>query len=239
MADAKESRHRRGFRVRCHLHGGEVGFDKVLWSAEPRLVDNTPGLTLRYLSKDGEEGYPGNLNVTVTYWLGNDNSLKIEYHATTDQDTPVNLEINYGPDRVRSYVGLRETTIIKDDDGHLRFALNGKGVFHFGALDQGWWPDGLLTPTAGGREIVADGSRGRDRGVLALGVRARVVRLRDEAGEGADHDEDREPHELHRRGRELGMWPATPSGRGARSSRRAGRRIPRSGLATGRTRGRS
>ena len=77
--------------IPCHLHGGVQGFDKVLWMAEPLLVDNTPGLKLRYLSKDGEEGYPGNLEVTVHYWLGNDNALRIEYHAVTDRATPVNL----------------------------------------------------------------------------------------------------------------------------------------------------
>lgn len=77
--------------IPCHLHGGNVGFDKVLWSAQPTLVGNTPGLVLRYLSKDGEEGYPGNLDVTVTYTLGNDNSLRCDYLATTDKATPVNL----------------------------------------------------------------------------------------------------------------------------------------------------
>ncbi len=77
--------------IPCHLHGGIVGFDKVLWTAEPLLVNNTPGLKLRYVSKDGEEGYPGNLTITVHYWLGNDNSLKIEYLATSDKATPLNL----------------------------------------------------------------------------------------------------------------------------------------------------
>lgn len=77
--------------IPCHLHGGKRGFDKVLWHAEPLLTNNTPGLKLHYLSRDGEEGYPGNLDVTVHYWLGNDNSLKIEYSATTDKATPVNL----------------------------------------------------------------------------------------------------------------------------------------------------
>src|SRR6185369_8263377 len=51
-----------------------------------------------------------------------------------------------GNDTIASYVGLRETTIAKDADGHLRLFLNGKPLFHFGTLDQGWWPDGLLTP---------------------------------------------------------------------------------------------
>lgn len=63
-------------------------------------------------------------------------------------ETPVlyDLEIRMGEDVVKSYVGLRETTIAKGPDGHLRFLLNGKPVFHWGTLDQGWWPDGLLTP---------------------------------------------------------------------------------------------
>jgi len=77
--------------IPCHLHGGLTGFDKVLWSAEPVLVDNIPAIKLRYQSKDGEEGYPGNLDLTVTYTLGNDNALKIDYLATTDKATPVNV----------------------------------------------------------------------------------------------------------------------------------------------------
>ncbi len=75
----------------CHLHGGSVGYDKVVWEAEPFIADNTPGLKLHYLSEDGEEGYPGNLDVTVWYRLTNDDSLQIDYLATTDQATPVNL----------------------------------------------------------------------------------------------------------------------------------------------------
>lgn len=72
------------------LHGGIKGFDKVVWDASiPN--DTVPSLTLKYLSKDGEEGYPGNLNVTVTYTLTNDGGLKIDYDAETDKATPVNL----------------------------------------------------------------------------------------------------------------------------------------------------
>jgi len=70
------------------LHGGNVGFDKVIWNTE-KIGDSS--LKLTYQSKDGEEGYPGNLNVQVIYTLGADNSLKIDYTATTDQATPVNL----------------------------------------------------------------------------------------------------------------------------------------------------
>lgn len=72
------------------LHGGIKGFDKVVWDASVPN-DSVPSLTLKYLSKDGEEGFPGNLNVTVTYTLTNDNGLKIDYSAETDKATPVNL----------------------------------------------------------------------------------------------------------------------------------------------------
>jgi len=73
-----------------HLHGGNVGFDKVIWTAAP-IVDTVSSLTLTYLSKDGEEGYPGNLTVTVKYTLTDADELKIEYKATADKATPVNL----------------------------------------------------------------------------------------------------------------------------------------------------
>ena len=71
-----------------HLHGGEKGFDKVLWDIES-VSDSS--LSLSYLSKDGEMGYPGNLEVQVVYTLTDLNELKIKYEATTDQSTPVNL----------------------------------------------------------------------------------------------------------------------------------------------------
>jgi aldose 1-epimerase len=73
-----------------HLHGGIKGFDKVVWDAD-QTDENSPSLTLHYLSKDGEEGYPGNLNVTVKFTLTDENGLGIEYDATTDKATPVNL----------------------------------------------------------------------------------------------------------------------------------------------------
>ena len=74
-----------------HLHGGIKGFDKVVWEARILKVPNGAALRLTYLSKDGEEGYPGNLSVKVIYTLTNANELKIEYWATTDRDTVVNL----------------------------------------------------------------------------------------------------------------------------------------------------
>lgn len=72
------------------LHGGLKGFDKVVWDASV-ANDSVPSLTLKYLSKDGEEGFPGNLNVTVHYTLTDQNELKIEYDAESDKATPVNL----------------------------------------------------------------------------------------------------------------------------------------------------
>ena len=74
-----------------HVHGGINGFNKVVWRARALKTPAGPALELTYLSKDGEEGYPGNLSVKVVYTLTNDNELKIEYSATTDQDTVVNL----------------------------------------------------------------------------------------------------------------------------------------------------
>ena len=75
-----------------HLHGGKKGFDKVVWDAKPLAATSSEqGIEFRYLSKDGEEGYPGNLDVTVVYALTDDDELRMDYRATTDKATPVNL----------------------------------------------------------------------------------------------------------------------------------------------------
>ena len=73
------------------LHGGTKGFDKVVWKATEVKKDSTVGLQLEYTSKDMEEGYPGNLNVKIVYTLDNDNALSIDYTATTDKATVINL----------------------------------------------------------------------------------------------------------------------------------------------------
>jgi aldose 1-epimerase len=74
-----------------HLHGGKKGFDKVVWKAEAADLGDRKTVVLKYTSKDGEEGYPGTLDVTVTYVLNDANEWQIAYKATTDKATPVNL----------------------------------------------------------------------------------------------------------------------------------------------------
>ncbi len=73
------------------LHGGIVGFDKVLWRAEPKSDSSGVGIVFTYTSKDGEEGYPGTVNVRVTYTLSDRNEFTIDYLATSDKATPVNF----------------------------------------------------------------------------------------------------------------------------------------------------
>ena len=73
------------------LHGGVRGFDKVVWTAEPFRSDGTEGVALEYTSADGEEGFPGTLRARVTYRLTDDNRLIVDYQATSDKPTPVNL----------------------------------------------------------------------------------------------------------------------------------------------------
>jgi aldose 1-epimerase len=74
-----------------HLHGGLRGFDKVIWDALPQRTDSGVGVALSYRSPDGEEGYPGTLDARVTYTLTDDDRLIVDYVATTDRPTIVNL----------------------------------------------------------------------------------------------------------------------------------------------------
>ncbi|MCF1716790.1 galactose mutarotase [Flavihumibacter sp. RY-1] len=119
-----------------HLHGGVVGFDKVIWTAAP-VVDSLPSLKLSYLSKDGEEGYPGNLQVTVTYTLTEEDGLKIQYEATTDQATPVNLTNH-------SYFNLTGDT--KEPIFNHQLQLNADA---YTPVDNGLIPTGEIRQVAG------------------------------------------------------------------------------------------
>jgi len=122
---------------RHHLHGGIVGFDKVLWSA--RAVDEAEGagVVFSYLSADGEEGYPGELSVEVRYRLTNDDRLSIEYRATTKRPTHVNLThhsyFNLSGDARREITGHR---LLIDAD-------------RFTPVDAELIPTGELRPVAG------------------------------------------------------------------------------------------
>ncbi|HEU4743351.1 MAG TPA: aldose epimerase family protein [Meiothermus sp.] len=114
-----------------HLHGGLKGFDKAVWEA--REVPGV-GLELSYLSKDGEEGYPGNLAVTVRYALTND-ALRIDYSATTDRDTVVNLTQH-------SYFNLAEEGDILGHELTLY-------ADHFTPVGEGLIPTGEIAPVTG------------------------------------------------------------------------------------------
>jgi aldose 1-epimerase len=79
------------YQLSANIHGGKMGFDKKVWAAEEPYAKKQVALKLSYFSKDGEEGYPGNLKVGVTYLLTDNNELVIKYSATTDKPTHVNL----------------------------------------------------------------------------------------------------------------------------------------------------
>jgi aldose 1-epimerase len=157
------------------LHGGTRGFDKVVWTAR-EMKDGR--LELSYLSKDGEEGYPGNCTVTVVYHLTDTNELKIDYTASTDKDTVVNLTNH-------SYFNLKgEGDIL----GHL-LTLNADS---FTPVDGGLIPTGELKPVAG--------TPFDFRKATAIGARIEQNDEQLKLGKGYDHN-----WVLNKKGAELSM----------------------------------
>lgn len=140
---------------KAHLHGGIIGFDKVVWDAKPIGGSGWSGLELSYLAKDGEEGYPGNLQLQVTYKLTNDNEFSVDYRATTDKATPINVTQH-------SYFNLKG-----EGEGDILDHEMTINASRFTPVDDSLIPTGELAPVAGtpfdftsaktvGRDIDAD-----------------------------------------------------------------------------------
>ena len=139
-----------------HLHGGKKGWDKVVWDAEPLETAKGPALKLTYVSKDGEEGYPGTVTATSTYTLTNDNELAVDMTATTDKTTIVNMVHH-------TYFNLRG-----DNEGDIKDHVL---TLFADKYTPGAPPDGKVVPVAGtpfdftkpkaiGKDLVAAGSPG-------------------------------------------------------------------------------
>jgi aldose 1-epimerase len=148
------------------LHGGKKGFDKVVWEPKVLATPEGPALQLRYLSKDGEEGFPGNLSVTATYTFTEDNALRLDYEATTDKDTIVNLTQH-------SYFNL---------------ALNGDILNHVVMIDADKFTpvDSTLIPT--GELRLVDGTPFDFRKPTPIGARINEDNEQLKLGGGYDHN---------------------------------------------------
>lgn len=151
-----------------HLHGGIKGFDKVLWNAEPIRGKNEVGLKLTYLSKDMEEGYPGNLKCTVIYTLTEKNELRINYDAVTDKKTIINLTNH-------SYFNLGGQGKRDILDHSLMLNAN-----NFTPVDE------TLIPT--GRIIPVKGTAMDFTGSTAIGLRINDAYEQIKLGKGYDHN---------------------------------------------------
>jgi aldose 1-epimerase len=119
--------------IPCHLHGGKIGFDKVFWSG----IATSDGVELTYLSKDGEEGYPGNLNIKVTYRLTENNELIWKATATTDAPTVINMAHH-------SYWNLSGDSSVSINHHELMLAAD-----HYLPTDAGLIPTGAIASVRG------------------------------------------------------------------------------------------
>lgn len=152
------------------LHGGSMGFDKVLWDVVSVKNGPTASVTLRYVSPDGDQGYPGTLTVDATYSLDEANNLTIEYTATTDKDTIVNISNH-------AYWNLSGEGSSNGAMGHI-VTIPAKSIT---PVDETLIPTGELRPVAG---TVFDFTRPR-----AIGDRVRDARDKQIAyGRGYDHN---------------------------------------------------
>ena len=135
------------------LHGGLKGFDRVVWTGREEKRKDGAAVDLTYHSKDGEEGFPGNLNVTAVYTLADDNSLKIEFSAKSDKDTVVNLTAH-------SYFNLAGKGDILNDIVYInadKFTPTDDKLIPTGELRSvNGTPFDFRTPTAVGARINAD-----------------------------------------------------------------------------------
>lgn len=150
-----------------HLHGGATrSLDKVVWQAEPFEQDKRRGVKFRYTSPDGQEGYPGALAIEVTFTLTDQNEIRIEYRATTDQPTPVNLTNH-------TYFNLAGAGAATVNDHLLMINAD-----RYTPVDDTLIPTGELAPVAGTPLDFRHANR----------IGARVDELTDQPGGGYDHN---------------------------------------------------
>lgn len=151
------------YKLTSNIHGGVQGFDKKVWDIQEVSNGKAVAVKLTYLSKDGEEGFPGNLNLSITYTLTQNNELKIDYSATTDKATPVvltnhsyfNLSGGKSPKALNTELAIFADQYLESGDGNIP---TGK------ILDVKGTPFDFTTPQQIGKRIedIKDGNRGYD-----------------------------------------------------------------------------
>jgi aldose 1-epimerase len=151
-----------------HLHGGNKGFDKIVWKAESFKNADNVGIIFTHTSKDGDEGYPGNLSLRVTYTLNNKNEITFDYEATTDKATPVNLTQH-------SYFNLAG-----EGNGDILSHLMTLHAGKMTPVDQNLIPTGELAPV--------DGTPFDFRKPTAIGARIGATHDQIRFGNGYDHN---------------------------------------------------